>query len=99
MTRERPARKGLEANSAGYLFQFSGGNPTAIRCADQRAHARAGHKIDGNLFFFQNLQDADMSDTAGEPAAQCDSDSRSARRTPKPSNVATVPVQKPGPSE
>ncbi len=88
MTRERPARKGLEANAAGYLFQFSGGKSAAVRRADQRTHARAGHKTDGYFFFFENFQNADMSDAAGKPATQRDSDSRSGRRRFRSSRAA-----------
>ena len=74
VARQSPAGKILESHPGGHLFQFSDGDAAAIGCADERADAGAGHQADGNIFFFENFEDADMRDAAGKTAAQSQSD-------------------------
>jgi hypothetical protein len=66
----------LEAHQAGYLLEFLGLDAAAISGADHRSHAGSSHTIDGNPLFFKNLEDADVSQAAGEPAAEGNPDSR-----------------------
>lgn len=59
------------AHAAGYLLHFFSGSAGAINSANERANAAARDTMNWNLFFFQDLQDADVGDTACKSAAQC----------------------------
>jgi hypothetical protein len=59
----------FEANLGGNLLEFGGREPTAVGCSDERAYAGASDKLNGNLFFFQNFEDADVGDASGETSA------------------------------
>ena len=74
VTRQSPAGEILEAHPGGHLFQFRDGDAAAVGCADQRADAGAGDHADGNIFFFENFENADMSDAASKAATQGESD-------------------------
>lgn len=74
--RYRPTRKVLETYQRGDFLEFFGGDAAAIRCANHGSDAGSGNKVDRNAFFFENFEDADMGESAGKPAAECDSDRR-----------------------
>jgi len=67
--RNRPAREVTEANPARDFFHLGCGNSAAIDCTDQGSDTRPGNEAYRNSFFFQNLQDANVGDTASKPAA------------------------------
>lgn len=58
------------AHAAGYLLHFFSGSAGAINSANKRADAATRDTMNWNLFFFQNLQDADVGDTPRKSAAQ-----------------------------
>ena len=60
----------LEADTGGNLLQLGDGDSAAIGSADQRAYTGAGDKLDGDIFFFENFEDADVGDAAGKTSAQ-----------------------------
>src|SRR5580704_3110770 len=63
----------FEAYPCGKLLALFDAEPAAIGCADQRAHAGAGNKMDGNFFFFEDFEDPDMRDPPGKAAPQSQS--------------------------
>ena len=50
--------------------------PTAISGSDERADTGPRHERDGNVFFFEYFEHADVRNSAREPAAQGDADAR-----------------------
>lgn len=78
--RKSPSRQRSETRIARDLLQFSDRQATAIRSANQRSYAGPGDDSYWNAFFFQNLQNTNMSDAAGKSAAESESYGRRARR-------------------
>src|SRR5580704_15297533 len=68
--RKGPAGKGRETGIACNLFHLGDRQAAAIAGANQRSHACAGHGMNWNVFFFEDFQDADVSDAASETSAQ-----------------------------
>jgi hypothetical protein len=73
-----PAGKGLEGDAAGNDFQFGWTYTAAVGRANHGPDTGPRDEINGDLFFFQNLQDADVGDAAGEASAQGKTNARSA---------------------
>jgi len=59
------------AHAAGYLLHFFSGSAGAVNSANKRANAATRDTMNWNLFFFQNLLDANVGNTARKSAAQC----------------------------
>jgi hypothetical protein len=59
-----------------HFFEFFDGKTAAVSRTDQRAHTGSGDDADWNSFFFEDLQDSDVSHTAGKTAAQRHPDRR-----------------------
>src|SRR2546422_4965852 len=74
VARQGPAGEVFEAHPGGDLLQFRYGNPAAVSRANERAHTSAGDKTDGNVFFFENFEYANMGEAAGKAAAQGQTD-------------------------
>src|SRR5205814_10485887 len=74
--RPGPGGKIPGADTAGHLFQVGGRLPTAISGSDGRTYAGPRHERDGNVFFFEYFEHANMSNSAREPATQGDADAR-----------------------
>jgi len=66
----------LEAHHSRYVLEFLGGHTAAVRGANDGADAGASYEVDGNAFFFEDFQDANMGQAAGKTAAQRESYSR-----------------------
>lgn len=63
--------KGLVPRDAGDEFlQIGRRSARRVEAADNGPHTRSGDAIDGDTHVFQDLQDADMGDPPGPPAAQ-----------------------------
>ena len=67
--RKSPARERGEARVVREIMHLSQREPTAVARADQRADAGTCDDANRNTFFFQNFENTDMSDPAGEPSA------------------------------
>ncbi len=78
VTRQGPAGKVFKAHPRSHLFQLRDGDAAAVGCSDKRADAGAGDQADRNVFFFENFQNADMSNAAREAATQSQSDAAEA---------------------
>src|SRR5581483_681850 len=74
--RKRPTCEMLEAHPGRHLFEFGRRMPATIGRTDERSHTRPGHKSDGNFFFFEDFQNSDVSDAAGESTTQRNADPR-----------------------
>ena len=69
MSRKRPPGEGCEANRAGDLLKFRAGKAAAVTRANQGAYARSGNDPNWNAFFFEDFQNSDVSNAAGETSA------------------------------
>ena len=78
VTRECPACECREAAAVSDADQFFDGNTTAIQRPYQRADAGPGHDLDWNAFFFEDSENADMSDAPGETSTKGNTDGRNA---------------------
>jgi hypothetical protein len=58
----------------GDLFEFGNREPAAVGCADESADAGSGDHADGDAGFFEDLENSDVGDTAGESASKGDAD-------------------------
>ncbi len=76
ITRERPAGEVFEAHPGGDLLQLGDGDAAAVGRADERPHTGARDQADGNIFFFEDFQNADMGDAASKAPTQRKSDTR-----------------------
>ena len=55
-------------------------DPAAIGRSDKRTHTGPGNDADRNTFLFQDLQNPNVRDTAGETSAQSEANGGSTRR-------------------
>jgi hypothetical protein len=53
-----------------------GRSASGVRSRNQGTDTRAGYKVDRNLLLFQELEDTDVGDAAGETTAKGQTDSR-----------------------
>jgi len=65
-----PAGNVLEAHARGDLLQLRRRKTAAVCGADKSAYACTCNISDRDIFFFENLEDADVGDAAGETSAQ-----------------------------
>ena len=56
------------------LPQLTGAHPAAIGGADESIHTGASNEVDRNVFFFEDSQNADVSQTARKAAAEGQTD-------------------------
>lgn len=74
--RDAPAPKVPEANLATLFDDALEWQTAGIRCAEDAPDAAAGYAGDRNLFFLEDLEDAQVRIAAREPASQGQTDSR-----------------------
>ncbi len=77
----RERSSGAEIAEGGFdslALHFVRAGAAGIRGGDQSADAGAGDKVYWYLIFLERAQDADVRDTAREPASECESDERTA---------------------
>ena len=69
----------LEAQRTRYLFQLGCAQAGAVTRSNDRADAGSGNEVDGDLRFFQRLQNSNVDQAAREAAAQRDAQLEPAR--------------------
>ena len=74
VARQSPTGKVFEADLGGEFLEFGDVESAAIGGADESADAGARDKADRNVFFFENFEDADVSQAAGEASAEGQTD-------------------------
>src|SRR5271165_1853706 len=74
VARERPTGNMLEAHPGGNLLEIRSRESAAIRGADERAHTGSGNIADGDVLFFEDLENADVGHAASKATAQSQTD-------------------------
>src|SRR5258708_39087474 len=67
---DRPASKGGEANGARKIFKFLKRKAAAISRSDEGADAGSGDEPNGNAFFFEDFEYADVSHASSKAATK-----------------------------
>ena len=67
---ERPTGNVFEADAGSDLLKLRGRNPTAVSGTDEGAYAGSGNAADGDVFFFEDFEDAYMGDTSSKASTQ-----------------------------
>src|SRR5579871_5399798 len=74
VTRNSPARKRREAARSRDTLEFLDRHATAVDRADERSNAGSSNDTDGNALFFEDLQNSNVSNAAGEASTKCYAD-------------------------
>src|SRR6516162_9851755 len=74
IARQRKSAKVAKPHGASHVLELGRRHSAAVTSADDRSHARARNIIDWDVFFFQDLQHANMRDAARESTAQRDAE-------------------------
>src|SRR5690242_20244491 len=73
---DRPLGKVLETHQPSEFFHLFCTDTAAVGRSQQCAYAGSSNVADGDVFFFEDFQDADVSQSAGKTAAQRQADLR-----------------------
>src|SRR5215467_4192099 len=73
VTGDRPAGKVAKAHPAGDFFHLGGRGAGAVNRPDQGTNAGPGYEVNGDVFLFEDFQDTDVGNTAGESTPQSNS--------------------------
>jgi hypothetical protein len=70
VARERPTGNVFETDAGGDLLKLRSRNPAAIGRTDEGAYAGSGNAADGDVFFFEDFEDANVGDSASKASTQ-----------------------------
>src|ERR1700727_2950529 len=77
--REGPAGEGGKSRVVRHLLHLVDREAAAVAGPDQGSHAGSSDDADGNAFFFEDLENSDVGDAAGETSAKRNANGWNAR--------------------